>query len=110
MSTNKMNAINTHTYQTSHRELAAGVLKQAEQDLRRFHGAPSTIERELYLDVYRWVMSDDPAWPFSFIRVCQSLDLIPEDVRHDLIGYVSLGRFIEGSGVAPEPSSDFSCS
>ena len=54
-----MNAINTHISQTSQRELAAGVLKQAKQDLRRFHGAPSTIERELYLDAYRWVMSDD---------------------------------------------------
>ena len=54
-----MNAIDTHISETSQRELAAGVLKQAEQDLRRFHGAAGTIERELYLDAYRWVMSDD---------------------------------------------------
>jgi hypothetical protein len=84
---------NTHISQTSQRELAAGVLKQAKQDLRRFHGAPSTIERELYLDAYRWVMSDDSIWPFSFLRVCESLHLIPEDVRQDLIGYLSLGTF-----------------
>ena len=54
-----MKATYTDNYEGSQRELAAGVLKQAEQDLRRFHGAASTIERELYLDAYRWVMSDD---------------------------------------------------
>ena len=54
-----MNAIDTHISETSQRELAAGVLKQAEQDLRRFHDAASAIERELYLDAYRWVVSDD---------------------------------------------------
>jgi hypothetical protein len=88
-----MKANDTDNHDRSQRELAAGVLKQAKQDLRRFHGAPSTIEQELYLDAYRWVMSDDSIWPFSFLRVCESLHLIPEDVRQDLIGYLSLGTF-----------------
>ena len=88
-----MKATYTDNYEGSQRELAAGVLKQAEQDLRRFHGAASTIERELYLDAYRWVMSDDSTWPFSFLRVCESLNLVPEDVRQDFIGYLSLGTF-----------------
>jgi hypothetical protein len=88
-----MNSIDTQISQASQRELAAGVLKQAKQDLRRFHGAPSTIERELYLDAYKWVMSDDSTWPFSFLAVCQSLNLAPEDVRQDLIDYLSLGTF-----------------
>ena len=48
----------------SHRELAAGVLKQAAQDLRRFHSAKSTVERKLYLDAYSWVVSDDYSWLF----------------------------------------------
>lgn len=88
-----MNAIDTHISETSQRELAAGVLKQAEQDLRRLHGAAGTIERELYLDAYRWVMSDDCSWPFSFLNVCQLLNLVPEDVRQDLTGHLSLGTF-----------------
>jgi hypothetical protein len=75
------------------RELAAGILKQADQDLRRFHGAPSAIERELYLDAYRWVMSDDCNWPFSFLNVCQLLDLVPEDVRNDLTSDPRVGPF-----------------
>ena len=86
-----MKASHTDNYERSQRELAAGVLKQAEQDLRRFHGAAGTIEREL--DAYRWVISDDCSWPFSFLRVCQLLNLVPEDVRNDLVGHLSLGTF-----------------
>jgi hypothetical protein len=84
---------NTDNYEGCQRELAAGVLKQAEQDLRRFHDASSPIERELYLDAYRWVMSDDCIWPFSFLKVCQLLNLVPDDVRNDLVGQLSLGTF-----------------
>jgi hypothetical protein len=88
-----MKANQTNNYKESQRELAAGVLKQAEQDLRRFHGAVSAIERELYVDAYRWVISDDCNWPFSFLMVCQLLNLVPEDVRNDLVGQLSLGTF-----------------
>ena len=62
-----MNTTEHHPSNTSHRELAAGVLKQAENDLRRFHRGTSKVERELYLDAYRWVMSDDCSLPFSFL-------------------------------------------
>ena len=93
MSRNTMKTNDTDNYEGRQRELAAGVLKQAEQDLRRFHGAAGTIERELYLDAYRWVMSDDCSWPFSFLKVCQLLNLVPEDVRNDLVGHLSLGTF-----------------
>jgi hypothetical protein len=90
---NTMKATDTYISESSQRELAAGVLKQAAQDLRRFHGANSAIERELYLDAYSWVMSDDCSWPFSFLKVCQLLNLVPEDVRQDLVGHLSLGTF-----------------
>src|SRR6266481_1908407 len=79
--------------ETSQRELATGILKQAGQDLRRFHGAASAIERELYLDAYRWVVSDDCSWPFSFLNVCQVLKLAPEILRQDLLDDASLGLF-----------------
>ena len=79
--------------EASHRELASGILKQAAQDLRRFHGATSAIERELYLDAYRWLMSNDFSWPFSFLNVCQLLNLVPETLREHLLGDLSLGPF-----------------
>ena len=79
--------------QSAQHELAAGVLKQAAQDLRRFHGATSTVERELYLDAYRWLTVGECSSPFSFLNVCQLLNLAPEKVRQELIGDLSLGAF-----------------
>jgi hypothetical protein len=88
-----MNAADDYHFETSRKDLAAGILKQAGLDLRRFHDAASEIEREFYLDAYRWVISDDCSWPFSFSNVCQLLDLIPETVREDVLADMSLGAF-----------------
>src|SRR5947207_8558966 len=90
---NNMNAVEDYTSWTNQKDLAAGVLKQAAQDLRRFHGATSTIKRELYLDACRWVISDDCSWPFSFLNVCQVLNLAPESLRQELLTDASLGLF-----------------
>ena len=73
------------------RELAAGVLKQALQDLRRRDSATSKIERELYLDAYRWLTVYECSSPFSFLNVCQLLNVAPEKVRQELIGDSPLG-------------------
>ena len=88
-----MNVADDYTFETSKRDLAAEILKQAAVDLRRFHGAPSAIERELYFDAHRWVTADDCSWPFSFLNVCQLLDLAPEAVHEELLGDQSLGVF-----------------
>ena len=88
-----MKAAEDYLAETSQRDLAAGVLKQAAQDLRRFHGATSKIEQELYFDAYSWVISDDCYWRFSFLNVCRLLGLAPADVRHELLGDLSLGMF-----------------
>ena len=88
-----MNAADDYQFETSRKDLAAGILKQAGLDLRRFHDAPSEIEREFYLDAYRWVMSDDCSWPFSFLNVCQTLNLAPGTVREEVLGDLSLGAF-----------------
>jgi hypothetical protein len=77
--------------QVAQRELAADVLKQAAQDLRPPRVATSNVERELYLDAYRWLTDDECSSPFSFLNVCQSLNLAPEKVREELIAESSLG-------------------
>src|SRR5947199_1713799 len=86
-----MNAADDYHYEASRKELAAEILKQAKLDLRRFHDATSGLEREFYLDAYRWVISDDCSWPFSFLNVCQLLDLIPETVREQVLADMSVG-------------------
>ena len=88
-----MNVANDQQFETSRRELADGILKQAALDLRRFHGAESAVEREFYLDAYRWITVDDSSWPFSFLNVCQLLNLAPEAVREEVLGDLSIGAF-----------------
>ena len=88
-----MNAVDDYQFETSRKDLAAGILEQATLDLRRFHGATNGLEREFYLDAYRWVISDDCSWPFSFLNVCQVLNLAPETVREEVLGDLSLGVF-----------------
>ena len=73
------------------RELTAGVLKQAAQDLRRFHDATSRVERELYYGAYSWVMADDYSWPLSFQNVCRILNRAPEELRQELVGDLAYG-------------------
>ena len=73
--------------------LAIGVLSQAAHDLRRFHNANSGVERELYLDAYRWITRDEFTWPYSFVNICQLLEVPPETLRAELLADASLGWF-----------------
>ena len=70
--------------------LAAGVLKQAASDLRRFRTAVNGVRRELYLDAYTWIHENDFSWPYSFVNVCNLLDLCPDTVRKELLTDASL--------------------
>jgi hypothetical protein len=86
-----MNATDSYPSMTGNREMAAGVFKQAKQDLRRFHRARIPRERELYSDAYSWVMSEDAEWPFSFRNVCRLLNLSPEEAQQELLGDLAFG-------------------
>jgi hypothetical protein len=70
--------------------LAAGVLKQAAHDLRRFRAATKGVKRELYLDAYGWITANDFSWPYSFVNVCKLLDVSPEVVRTEIFADASV--------------------
>ena len=71
--------------------LAAGILKQAARDVRRFRNATTAVEQGLYWDAYSWIAANDFSWPFSFLNVCESLHLVPGNVRSELLGNAPLG-------------------
>ena len=71
-----------------HVALAKGVLVQAKQDLRKFHGEMDRAGREMYRDAYSWVASNDFTWPYSFLNVCEALGLSPEVQRAELLADV----------------------
>ena len=76
---------------TPEKGLAAGVLKQAAHDLRRFRAAANGVKRELYLDAYSWITANDFSWPYSFVNVCKLLEISPEVVRTEVFADASLG-------------------
>ena len=76
---------------TPEKGLAAGVLKQAAHDLRRFRGATKGFKWGLYLDAYSWITANDFSWPYSFVNVCQLLDVPPDVVRAEVLADASLG-------------------
>ncbi len=99
LKTESDNAGNAHFFTPSpeppveapEKNLAAGVLKQAAHDLRRFRAATSGTKRELYLDAYTWITATDFSWPYSFMNVCKLLELCPDVVRIELLTDASLG-------------------
>lgn len=75
---------------TPEKGLAAGVLKQAATDLRRFRTATRGLKRELYLDAHSWISGNDFSWPYSFMNVCKLLDVSPDVVRAEVLTDASL--------------------
>ena len=76
---------------TPEKGLAAGVLKQAAHDLRRFRAATTGVKRDLYVDAYSWITANDFSWPYSFVNICKLLDVCPEVIRMELLADASLG-------------------
>jgi hypothetical protein len=90
-----------------HVALAKGVLVQAKQDLRRFRGASDRIGREMYRDAYSWVASNDFAWPYSFLNVCEALGLSPEVQRAELLADSPPGWYSRSRRMAQRLSTSF---
>jgi hypothetical protein len=65
--------------------LAAAVLKLAFEDLQKYRGATETRRRRAFREAYVWIKSDERRWPFSFLNVCDMLDLSPASLRSKLL-------------------------
>lgn len=70
---------------TCEQRLALAVLQQAVTDLLRFRQARRPRFQRLYLEAYQWVAQDDEIWPFSFVNICQTLDLCAFALRAELL-------------------------
>lgn len=71
------------------KELALAVLALAAADLRKFRYARSRLRQRLYVKAYDWVASDSRDWPYSFVNLCEYLQLSPEALREKLLGGVT---------------------
>ncbi len=71
--------------------LAAGVLRQAASDLRRFHQSEDAVGREMHSDARSWFNSNDRDWPYSFLNVCELLGISAEDIRDEVFADARTG-------------------
>ena len=67
------------------RKLAMKVLHQAAEDLQKYRCVRRRTRRRLYDAAYDWVVSDDRAWPYSFVNICEALNLSVEALRAELL-------------------------
>jgi hypothetical protein len=65
--------------------LAAAVLRLAFEDLQKNRDAKEVRRRRAFREAYVWVKSNERRWPFSFLNVCDMLDLSPEALRAKLL-------------------------
>ena len=71
---------------TPERALMVGVLWQTAQDLQKYRWTRRGKGQRLYRDAYRWVVSNDRTWPYSFVNICEALNLSPTYIRAELLG------------------------
>ena len=70
---------------TPERALALAVVWEAVLDLGKYRFAPRRRQQRLYWEAYDWVTSDNRSWPYSFVNLCDTIDLTPEPVRKQLL-------------------------
>ena len=64
--------------------LVEAVLRAAIYEYQKFAGHRTRREARLFREVHQWFLADDGAWDFSFINVCQILDIEPSYIRSGL--------------------------
>lgn len=57
------------------------VLEEAVRSYQRSVRSSRRRSRRLFRSVEEWFTSDATTWPFSFVVICETLDLEPEDIR-----------------------------
>ena len=66
------------------RQLMFAVLDDAVNTYCRYLRDPNPRERRAFAEAEGWFVTDDPTWPFSFVNICQALDLDVSWVRSRL--------------------------
>jgi hypothetical protein len=88
--------------------LMVAVLEDGVRCFQKQLNARDPKARQLYLDAEEWITSTDQTWFFSFVNVCQTLDLDPDYIREGLLAWRDaqpvLDHAVAGDAEADEPS------
>lgn len=61
--------------------LALAVLQLAVVDFMKYRGARREQEQRMYRKARVWITSQDESWPLSFLNVCETLSIAPDQLR-----------------------------
>lgn len=64
--------------------LVEAVLGQAIREYQKFAGDQTRRGTRLFREIDQWFAEDDRKWDFSFLNICQILDLEPAYIRTGL--------------------------
>jgi hypothetical protein len=69
------------------RRLMLAILEDAVDCFQKYAMAKDGRTRQLFADAEQWFLSDDRRWPFSFVNVCEALEIQPQFLRRGLLSW-----------------------
>jgi len=69
---------------TGEQRLMAAILEDAIAVCCKPEAPKTSKGRTLLREILRWVRSNDRTWTFSFLRICEMLDMDPSAIRRGL--------------------------
>jgi hypothetical protein len=85
------------------RVLRRAVLVDAVMTILKYAKAEGPRARRLFAEASEWVAADDREWPFSFVNVCDALDLSAARVRSAIDELSSPMWHAPAAPLEPEP-------
>ena len=81
---------------TGEQRLMAAILEDAVAVCSKRTVPKTSKARHVLRETLRWVRSNDRSWMFSFLRICEMLDLEPTAIRRGI-------RILRGEEMPPPP-------
>jgi hypothetical protein len=69
---------------TGEQRLMAAILEDAVAVCSKANAPKASKARHVLRESLRWVRNNDRAWMFSFLRICETLDLDPAAIRRGI--------------------------
>ena len=69
---------------TGEQRLMAAVLEDAVAVCTKPNAPKTSKARQVLRETLRWLRSNDRTWTFSFLRICEHLDLNPGAIRREI--------------------------
>ena len=92
-------------YVSPERALVLAVVWQAVIDLQKYRFATRRRQQRLYMEAYRWAVSDDRKWPYAFRNIAEMLDVAPERLRSQMLADVAPTVAVPEEGVEVEEAA-----